>query len=97
MVTFEDEPTYYAGADRGSGGVTFRARQNGRRIMCDVARELIQDEFLPHAESESELEAVCLKNFDRIKIAATALIEAGRIERRLDDASVDCVVIRELP
>ena len=88
MVTFEGEPAYYVNADGGHGGVTFRARHNGRRIMCDVSLEVIEDEFLPHGDSPSALVAACLENFERLKIAATALIEAGRVEYRQDDGSL---------
>jgi hypothetical protein len=86
MVTFEGEPSY----DQKCEGVTFRARQDGKRLMCDVSTEFIQDELVGDADETSEVALVeaCRSNFERLKNAAEVLIDASRIDQREDNVGV---------
>jgi len=63
--------------DAGSGGVTFSAIVDGRRVPCKVSREALNDHF--KAETEGILYAF-LKHSSEIEANARALIEQQKFQ-----------------
>jgi hypothetical protein len=63
--------------DAGSGGVTFPAIVDGRRVTCKISREALDDHF--KAETEGTLHAF-LKHRSEIEAKARELIQQQKFQ-----------------